>query len=37
MTAQVAKDEDYIFKCGFDVLQENLPEIIEELLKEYEK
>lgn len=34
---KVAEDEDYIFKCGFDVLQENLPEIIDELLKEYEK
>lgn len=34
---KVAEDEDYIFKCGFDVLQENLPEIIDEILKEYEK
>ena len=34
---KVAEDEDYIFKCGFDVLQENLPDIIDELLKEYDK
>lgn len=31
---KVAEDENYIFKCGFDVLQENLPKIIDELLKE---
>lgn len=34
---KVAEDENYIFKCGFEVLQDNLPEIIDELLKEHER
>lgn len=34
---KVAEDENYIFKCGFEVLQDNLPEIIDELLKEDER
>lgn len=29
---KVAEDEDYNFKCGFEILQENLPEIIDELI-----
>lgn len=34
---KVAEDEDYIFKCGFDVLQEDLPKIIDELVMEYKR
>lgn len=30
----VADDETYWFKCGFETLQEHLPEIIKEVLKE---